>query len=236
MQFRSVPLDTSSTYRFTRLPVRGPPATTKIDRRRSIEGKEERRRGKERRIRGEEERNTSFPCVVLVRDAVAALSSPTRRRAPARGSPARRRGLACWSPAYTSFRTDAPILSSLQNYRICKGKACAEDQSEGTISSFRSIPEEKMRRPLIRPLCINSSDSDCKPLDPESKLSSLVSLPPPPARHTEREKFFKEKSRDGSGIAGHMRGLSLDSRNGSSSRSGSTDCSERDVFGFRDSY
>lgn len=120
--------------------------------------------------------------------------------------------------------------------RICKGKACAEDQSEGSISSFRSIPEEKMRRPLIRPLCINSSDSDCKPLDPESKQSSLVSLPPPPARHTEREKFFKEKSRDGSGIAGHMRGLSLDSRNGSSSRSGSTDCSERDVFGFRDSY
>ncbi|THU71128.1 hypothetical protein C4D60_Mb08t32270 [Musa balbisiana] len=112
--------------------------------------------------------------------------------------------------------------------RICKGKACAEDQSEGSISSFRSIPEEKMRRPLIRPLCINSSDSDCKPLDPESKQSSLVSLPPPPARHMEREKFFKEKIRDGSGIAGHMRGLSLDSRNGSSSRSGSTDCSERD--------
>ncbi|WOK94606.1 TOM1-like protein 2 [Canna indica] len=118
--------------------------------------------------------------------------------------------------------------------RIRKGKACAEDLSEDSICSFRSIPADKLRRPLIRPLSIHSSDSDHKPSDPDSKQPPLVSLPPPPARHMEREKFFKEKNVDGADLAGHIRGLSLDSRNGSSSQSGSTDCSERDIFGFRD--
>lgn len=112
--------------------------------------------------------------------------------------------------------------------RIRKGKACAEDQPNGTVGSFRSIPEDKMRRPLIRPLCIQPSDPDSKAPQP------AVSIPPPPAKHTEREKFFKEKHTDGSGVAGHMRDLSLHSRNGSSSYGGSTDFSERDFNGFRD--
>lgn len=84
-----------------------------------------------------------------------------------------------------------------------------------------------MRRPLIRPLCIQPLDPDSKPAPP------TVSIPPPPSKHTEREKFFKEKH-DGSGMAGHMRGLSLHSRNGSSSHGGSTDFSDRDLNGFRD--
>ncbi|XP_038989709.1 TOM1-like protein 5 isoform X2 [Phoenix dactylifera] len=114
--------------------------------------------------------------------------------------------------------------------RIRKGKACAEDHSDGSIGSFRSIPKEKMQRPLIRPLCIQPSDPDNKPRpvciqsDPET-TPPAVSIPPPPAKHLERERFFKEKM-DGSGLTGHMRGLSLHSCTGSSSQSGSTDFSE----------
>ncbi|KAG1328170.1 TOM1-like protein 5 [Cocos nucifera] len=117
--------------------------------------------------------------------------------------------------------------------RIRKGKACAEDHSDGSVGSFRSIPKEKLQRPLIRPLCIQPSDPDNKPRplciqssDPETKPPPAVIIPPPPAKHLERERFFKEKKMDGSALTGHMRGLSLNSCNGSSSRSGSTDFSE----------
>lgn len=151
----------------------------------------------------------------------------------------------------TEDEEDAELLYR----RIRKGKACAEDHSDGSIGSFRYIPKEKMQRPLIRPLCIQPSDPDNKPRplciqssdpdnkprplciqssDPESKSLPAVSIPPPPAKHMERERFFKEKNMDGSVLAGHMRGLSLHSCNGSSSRSGSTDFSDRDIFGFRD--
>lgn len=106
--------------------------------------------------------------------------------------------------------------------RIRKGKACAEDHS-----SFRSIPEERMRQPILRPLCIQASE-------PVNKPSQTASIPPPPAKPTERERFFKEKHTDGPGLNGHMRGLSLHSRNGSSSRSGSTDFSERDTFTYQE--
>lgn len=75
-----------------------------------------------------------------------------------------------------------------------------------------------MHRPLIRPLSL-------EPSEPKA-LPAAVSIPPPPAKHVEREKFFKEKRVDGMTLAGHMRGLSLDSRNGSSSRSASTDLSD----------
>lgn len=118
-------------------------------------------------------------------------------------------------------------------HRIRKGKACAEDHSDDSIGSFRSIPKEKMQRPLIRPLCIQPSDPDHKPRplciqspDAETKPLPAVSIPPPPAKHLERERFFKEKKMDGSVLTGHMRGLSLNSCNGSSSCSGSTDFSE----------
>lgn len=84
-----------------------------------------------------------------------------------------------------------------------------------------------MQRPLIRPLCIQPSHPDSKP------PPAAVAIPPPPAKYKEREKFFKEKH-DSLGVAGHMRELSLQSRNGSSSCGGSTDFSDRDSNGSRD--
>lgn len=56
--------------------------------------------------------------------------------------------------------------------------------------------------------------------------TASVAIPPPPAKHAEREKFFQENKSDCSTLSGHMRGLSLHSRNASSSRSGSIDFSE----------
>ncbi|KAJ8625513.1 hypothetical protein MRB53_034043 [Persea americana] len=102
--------------------------------------------------------------------------------------------------------------------RIRKGKACVEDQPERFPSPVRPVLGDMMHRPLIRPLSL-------EPSEPKA-LPAAVSIPPPPAKHVEREKFFKEKRVDGMTLAGHMRGLSLDSRNGSSSRSASTDLSD----------
>lgn len=113
--------------------------------------------------------------------------------------------------------------------RICKGKALAEDNSDFLGRSFRPTDGE-LRRPLIRPLCIQPTDNDSiLPPPPHVPVSSI---PPPPAKHIERERFFKEHS-DGNGLAGHIRGLSLHSRTGSSSRSCSTDFSDT-TSGFYD--
>ncbi|KAJ4715135.1 target of Myb protein 1-like [Melia azedarach] len=110
--------------------------------------------------------------------------------------------------------------------RIRKGKACArpedEDQSPerpplGFLGS--SIPAEKMNRPLIRPVHAETPHET-------NAHSPPVAIPPPPAKHVEREKFFQEKKVDGSSLAGHMKSLSLHSRNASSSRSGSMDFSD----------
>ncbi|OMO68116.1 VHS domain-containing protein [Corchorus capsularis] len=112
--------------------------------------------------------------------------------------------------------------------RMRKGKACARPEDEecsrerphlGLYGS--SIPGEKERlnRPLIRPLSSDTSgENDSNP--------PAVAIPPPPAKHFEREKYFQEKKVDGSALAGHMRGMSLHSRNASSSRSGSMDSSD----------
>lgn len=142
--------------------------------------------------------------------------------------------------------------------RLRKGKACVrpedEEQSEdrphlGLLGT--SIPAERLNRPLIRPVNL---DSSCEgntyhprvavspsprhierepppiaiPPPPKQTERDLphVAIPPPPAKHTERERFFQENKMDGSGLAGHVRGLSIHSRNTSSSRSGSTDFSE----------
>ncbi|XP_062195560.1 TOM1-like protein 5 [Phragmites australis] len=111
--------------------------------------------------------------------------------------------------------------------RLRKGKALSQDYQDDTMPSFRSIPEDKMRRPLI-----------IQPPQPEKKLGALnirlpnpeprpepaPLIPPPPAKHAERERFFREKSTDGvTNLPDHLRGLSLHSRDGSSSCSGSTD-------------
>lgn len=121
--------------------------------------------------------------------------------------------------------------------RIRKGKACAEEHSEEFMGSSRLIPEDKMRRPLsIQPFEPDSKPPPTVSIPPPATVVSVPppptgSLPPPPAKHLEREKFFKEKQTDASGMAGHMRDLSLHSRNGSSSRSGSADFNE---FAYRD--
>ncbi|XP_042381337.1 TOM1-like protein 5 isoform X1 [Zingiber officinale] len=125
--------------------------------------------------------------------------------------------------------------------RITKGKACAEDNSDDSVHVFRSIPKEKMSRPIIRPLCIESSDPDVKPCPPSShsiglgtEHHSTTNLPPPPSQHKERESFFNDQTMDSSGLAAHVRDLSLRNHDGNSSGSCSTDSSERDVYVFRD--
>ncbi|XP_043711401.1 TOM1-like protein 5 [Telopea speciosissima] len=105
--------------------------------------------------------------------------------------------------------------------RIQKGKACAKDEEEDHLdrppSLLGSIHAERLHRPLIRPLNVEPQVSN---------ISPAVVIPPPPAKHVERERFFQEKRVDGSALAGHMRGLSFHSRNPSSSNSGSIDYSD----------
>ncbi|VVB17905.1 unnamed protein product [Arabis nemorensis] len=112
--------------------------------------------------------------------------------------------------------------------RLRKGKARARPEDEEEPSPPQAllgsaIHSERLHRPLIRPL---PSEERSRGGDSHSQSPPVV-IPPPPAKHVEREKFFKEKKVDGaSGLPGHMRGLSLHSRDGSSSRSGSVDFSD----------
>ncbi|KAG6738218.1 hypothetical protein POTOM_057826 [Populus tomentosa] len=110
--------------------------------------------------------------------------------------------------------------------RLRKGKACARPEDEGNSEEHlplgllgSTIPGDRLNRPLIRPLPSE------QPLDPNANCAPVV-IPPPPAKHMERQKFFQEKKADGSAVSGHMRGLSLHSRNASSSCSGSIDFSD----------
>ncbi|KAG4173448.1 hypothetical protein ERO13_A11G059000v2 [Gossypium hirsutum] len=105
--------------------------------------------------------------------------------------------------------------------RIRKGKACARPEDEecsreqphvGLYGSNILGEKERLNRPLIRPLPSETSYEN-------NGHPSAVAIPPPPAKHIERERYFQEKKVDGSAVAGHMRGLSLHSRNASSSRS-----------------
>ncbi|XP_011009978.1 PREDICTED: class E vacuolar protein-sorting machinery protein hse1-like, partial [Populus euphratica] len=84
----------------------------------------------------------------------------------------------------------------------------------GIIGS--TIPGERLNRPLIRPLPSE------QPQEPSAHPAPVI-IPPPPAKHIQREKFFQEKKVDGSDVDSHMRGLSLHSRNASSSHGGSID-------------
>jgi hypothetical protein len=114
-----------------------------------------------------------------------------------------------------------------------------------------TIPAERLNRPLIRPVSLEPSNErnvhpppvarsppprlverEPPPIaipPPPAKQNETdlppVAIPPPPAKHIERERFFQEK-KDVSGLSGHVRGLSLDSRKTGSSRSGSTDFSD----------
>ncbi|GJN12644.1 hypothetical protein PR202_ga30939 [Eleusine coracana subsp. coracana] len=105
--------------------------------------------------------------------------------------------------------------------RLRKGKALSQDYGDDSIPSFRSIPEDKMRRPLtIQPPQPDKKIGALNIRSPDSELPAPL-IPPPPSKHAERERFFREKSMDN--LPGHLRGLSLHSRDGSSSCSGSTD-------------
>lgn len=130
--------------------------------------------------------------------------------------------------------------------RIRKGKACIRPEDEddhidrplGLLG--RPIPGEMIHRPLIRPLTVERQPEPPRSPNLEPKHETIgslalglnqepnagkpaVTIPPPPAKHVEREKFFQENKSDGSTLNGHIRNLSLHSRNASSSRSGSTD-------------
>uniref|UniRef100_M4EK92 VHS domain-containing protein n=1 Tax=Brassica campestris TaxID=3711 RepID=M4EK92_BRACM len=117
--------------------------------------------------------------------------------------------------------------------RLRKGKARAmpEDEEEASpppqVLLGSAIHSERLNRPLIRPLPSEESSPSSGDSHSQSSSSPVV-IPPPPAKHVERQKFFKEKKVDGaaSGLPGHMRGLSLHSQDGSSSRSGSVDFSD----------
>ncbi|KAK4366863.1 hypothetical protein RND71_014743 [Anisodus tanguticus] len=109
--------------------------------------------------------------------------------------------------------------------RIRKGKARLQPEDEGgqverpfgLLGSV--VPEGMLHRPLIRPVVTEQKQED-------NIGKTAVAIPPPPAKHAEREKFFQENKSDGSTLSGHMRSLSLHSRNASSSRSCSIDFSE----------
>ncbi|XP_029126348.1 TOM1-like protein 5 [Cajanus cajan] len=122
--------------------------------------------------------------------------------------------------------------------RLRTGKACArpEDEETETADIHRmGLLGERLNRALIRPLSLEppSREADTRsppvmvppPRPKQNGEVPHVSIPPPPAKHMERERFFQE-NKDGSNLSGHMRGLSLHSRNGSSSHSGSFDFSD----------
>lgn len=122
--------------------------------------------------------------------------------------------------------TDEEEEAAQLSRRIRKGKALVrpEDEESAEERPFglqgSSIPKENLHRPLIRPLTIESPSHETK-VPPPATL-----IPPPPAKHVERERFFQEKKGDGA-LSGHMRGLSLHSRNASgSSFNGSISSSE----------
>lgn len=107
------------------------------------------------------------------------------------------------------------------SHRIRKGKAQvrqeddedSEEEGPPFGMSPSSIPSERLNRPLIRPLTLDPPSPEIKAAPPPPLA---VSIPPPPAKHVERERFFQEKRGDGA-LSGHMRGLSLHSRNASTS-------------------
>ncbi|KAK4762383.1 hypothetical protein SAY86_008151 [Trapa natans] len=79
--------------------------------------------------------------------------------------------------------------------RMRKGKACMRPENEGGSAKRLPptdlyeapfpIPAERLNRPLIRPLSLEPNSNTESPHPP-------AVIPPPPAKHVEREKFFKE--------------------------------------------
>ncbi|CAJ1937693.1 unnamed protein product [Sphenostylis stenocarpa] len=112
--------------------------------------------------------------------------------------------------------------------RLRKGKACArpeDEESEPELSHF-GLVEERLNRPLIRPLSLEPSSREANTCPAPAVIPPHMAIPPPPSKHIERERYFQENKKDGATLAGHLRGLSLHSHNGSSSHSGSFDFSD----------
>ncbi|GJT44763.1 TOM1-like protein 5 isoform X1 [Tanacetum coccineum] len=121
--------------------------------------------------------------------------------------------------------------------RMRKGKACVRPEAENHHTERPlgllglTVPPDRLNRPLIRPISLEPKQepTTTRPAvavpSPALAPVGAASIPPPPAKHVEREKFFQE-NKDGSGLGGHMRGLSLHSRNASSSHSDSFDLSD----------
>ncbi|CAL0319772.1 unnamed protein product [Lupinus luteus] len=134
--------------------------------------------------------------------------------------------------------------------RLRKGKACArpEEEDSKTEIPHLGLLGERLNRPLIRPLTLEPSREAnahsppavipplrakqngelpraAIPPPPPKQNGDPIAIPPPPAKYTERERYFQE-NKDASNLPGHMRGLSLHSRNSSNSHSGSYDFSD----------
>ncbi|XP_017422379.1 TOM1-like protein 5 isoform X2 [Vigna angularis] len=111
--------------------------------------------------------------------------------------------------------------------RLRKGKACARPEDENREPEFPhfGLLEERLNRPLIRPLSLEPS-REANNCPAPAVIPPHMAIPPPPSKHIERERYFQENKKDGATLAGHLRGLSLHSHNGSSSHSGSFDFSD----------
>ncbi|KAG5014382.1 hypothetical protein JHK85_020518 [Glycine max] len=111
--------------------------------------------------------------------------------------------------------------------RLSKGKACARPEDEERESEFPHLGllEERLNWPLIRPISLEPS-REANTYPAPAVMPPHMAIPPPPSKHIERERYFQENKKDGATLAGHLRGLSLHSHNGSSSHSGSFDFSD----------
>lgn len=142
---------------------------------------------------------------------------------------------------YFEYQFHLSMANVVMPCRLRKGKACARPEDEETETDISCMgllgDRDRLNRPLIRPVSIEPSrEAHTRsppaviPPPPRPKLNGElphVAIPPPPAKHIERERFFQE-NKDASTLSSHIRGLSLHSRNGSSSHShsGSFDFSE----------
>ncbi|KAL7141864.1 hypothetical protein ABFS83_08G082900 [Erythranthe nasuta] len=168
-----------------------------------------------------------------------------------------RKGKACVRPEDEDHHTDRPLglrglpVPGEMLHRPLIRPLTVEPQRE-PVRPLIVEPHREPVRPLIvephrEPLPVHVRPPNVEP-KPEITIKPLhaesnqelnynnnhttgklgVSIPPPPAKHVEREKFFQENKADASSLNGHIRSLSLHSRNASSSHSGSVDFSDRD--------
>lgn len=101
--------------------------------------------------------------------------------------------------------------------RIRKGKGHVRAEDEDREKFILRPPPQQ--RPLVigPPLKVTPPQPLQEPNANGSGAGLGVAIPPPPAKHIEREKFFQENinKSDSSGLATHVRGLSLHSRRSS---------------------